>query len=729
MGVGRIWALAVLAAGIWLLSVHGQSRPFPSGLDAGPAQFSAARAEAVLSRVLGEQHPHPAGSPENAAVRARILQELSAMGIQARTQTGMHCYAERRWNLLPCATVTNIIAGVAPGAGKQVVLMAHYDSVAAGPGAGDDGAGVAILLETIRALKARGIEGGAEHSVIALFTDGEENGLVGAGLFLRDAAARAKTGAVVNVEARGNQGPSYLFQTGAGNLPLIDIYRRHLPQYAASSLYGEIYKYMPNDTDMTPFLGAGITGYNFAFIGNVAHYHTPLDRREHLDHSSLQQEGDAALAMTDALARTDIAKLHGPDAIYLDVLGRWLPRLPVDWALPLAIAAFLVIALAGLVTPRGRRELPQPFLAALMPLLLLAGCVGLGFVLHGLAVWISGEPDPSYAYPIWMRGSLAFGVLAVALLASRRAGAIACWLWYAGLAIVSAIWAPGLSPYFLFPSLVAAPLLLVTARGGRSVALFLAALAALLIWLGLTAGVEPIMGLKVHALFTVTAGFALLGLLPLLRMAGPWGWSFTAALLLALVLAVTAGLQPAFTEHAPMRLNLRYVEQDGQARWIADPVAHLPDSLRAAARFSDSPERFAEQGGYVAPAGPARFPAPSASVHRAGNEVSLELNAAGDGVALLVPKAAGLKSFRLGDVTVPASGRPVQISCGTPDCGSARIVLSFETSAPASLTLIARRRGLPPEGAHLLKARPGWAVPSQGGDATLLARKIEIPAG
>jgi hypothetical protein len=83
----------------------------------------------------------------------------------------------------------------------------------------------------------------------------------------------------------------------------------------------------------------------------------------------------------------------------------------------------------------------------------------------------------------------------------------------------------------------------------------------------------------------------------------------------------------------------------------------------------------------------------------------------------------------MADATIAAAGRPVQISCGTPDCGSARIILSFETAAPASLTLIARRRGLPPEGARLLKARPTWAVPSQAGDVTLLARKIEIPPG
>ena len=65
-------------------------------------------------------------------------------------------------------------------------------------------------------------------------------------------------------------GPSYLFQTSAGDGELVDLYARNVAHPATSSLYGEIYKYLPNDTDLTPFLQAGFTGYNFAFIGNVA---------------------------------------------------------------------------------------------------------------------------------------------------------------------------------------------------------------------------------------------------------------------------------------------------------------------------------------------------------------------------------------------------------------------------------------------------------------------------
>jgi len=440
-----------------------------------------------------------------------------------------------------------------------------------------------------------------------------------------------------------------------------------------------------------------------------------------------QVNGLSVLALADSLSHVDYDTLKGADAVYLDILQLWLPRMPQAWALPLAIGLFLMIMLAGFLTQRGRRDVPQPVLAGLMPVVLLAGSLGMGFVLHGLAAWISGEPDPSFAHPLLLRLSFAFGVFAVALLAAQRAGGIACWLWLSGLGIIVAIWAPGLTPYFLYPSLVAAPLLLTTVRGGRGAALFIAALAAALIWIGLTAGTEPVMGLKMHPAFTVTAAFGLLALLPLLRPAEAWGWSAGACLLLAMGLAVAAGFQPAFSEKSPQRLNLRYVEEQGRAWWLADPVTHLPQSLRAAARFSAQPTRMLERG-YTAPAGKSQFPAPAALVRREGDRVTLNLNAAGDGVVLLVPEEARLKSMTLNDTMVKAGGQATAISCATSDCGSAHIVLEFGSSTAVELTLVARRRGLPSQGARLLKARPATAVPSQGGDATLLTTTLMVPA-
>ena len=84
------------------------------------------------------------------------------------------------------------------------------------------------LINAVREINA---EGGDPIETVALFTDGEENGLLGAAAYLRDSHARASTGAVINMEARGNQGPSYLFQTGPGDARLIDMYARAVPHY------------------------------------------------------------------------------------------------------------------------------------------------------------------------------------------------------------------------------------------------------------------------------------------------------------------------------------------------------------------------------------------------------------------------------------------------------------------------------------------------------------------
>ena len=70
-------------------------------------------------------------------------------------------------------------------------------------------------------------------------------------------------------------------------------------------------------------------------------------------------------------------------------------------------------------------------------------------------------PIPSFAHPLALRLALALGVWTLALLAARRATATASWLWFAGFAVAAAWALPGLSPYFLFPSLVAAVTLAV----------------------------------------------------------------------------------------------------------------------------------------------------------------------------------------------------------------------------------------------------------------------------
>lgn len=705
---------ALAAVGIWLLAAYVQNGPQPRGPGMALEQFSAIRAQTVLSRIQDAARPHPVGSAENAAIHARVQRELEALRIPVTVLQKRQCFSEPRWSAVTCADIADLVAEVVPGSGKAIILMAHLDSVPAGPGAGDDGSGVATVLEIIRALKASPVKSG--HPVIALFTDGEEAGLLGAAAFVDDAHWRGRAGIAINVEARGSKGQSLLFQTSPGDGALVDLYARHAPRLATSSLYGEIYKFLPNDTDLTPFLGAGIAGYNFAFLGDVAHYHTALDTVANLDPRSLQSSGDAVLSLTRALAARDLDTLKSGNAIYLDVMGVWLPRLDASWALPLSLLAFAMIALVG-----SRR--PPTSAGLLMPPVFLIGAVALGFGLKTAAAWISGSADPSYAQPLILRLALALGVWTLALLTARRATVTASWLWFGGFAVAAAWFLPGLSPYFLFPALVAA----VTLPFGIGWA---PALAAMLVWIQLTAQAEPLMGLGVTPLFMVPAAMGLLTALPLLR-ASPRQATICGALSLTAVIA--AGFVQPFDSQHPQRLNFRYIEADGHAVWVADPVRRLPDAIRAAASFSRSPERVAgnaDRNGYVADAGRPRFPSPTAEMSRSGTDIVLKLHgsADADAMTLTVPADAGLSRIVLDGKSIPAGGsaHPLLINCASPGCRDAALTLTQKRMAPFTLQVTELRYGLPPGGEALRKARGALGTPSQLGDAIELTAKLRI---
>ena len=190
--VARIVALTLVAVAFWWLAKYGYAKPPVLGADAPATVFSAGRAEATLARILGPERPHPVSSDENAAVRARIQKEFAALGVKTSTYKAFTCNAWRGFRAVPCATVTDILAEVVPGEGRAIVLLAHYDSVPAGPGASDDESGVSIVLETARALRARG--GKSLHPVLAVITDGEEAGLLGAQAFLENPALQGARG-------------------------------------------------------------------------------------------------------------------------------------------------------------------------------------------------------------------------------------------------------------------------------------------------------------------------------------------------------------------------------------------------------------------------------------------------------------------------------------------------------------------------------------------------------
>ncbi|HEV2682525.1 MAG TPA: M20/M25/M40 family metallo-hydrolase, partial [Rhodanobacter sp.] len=501
-------------------------------------------------------------------VRDRIRKEFATLGVKTSVYRGLGCEGRPARGYIVCGTTEDIIADVAPGQGRAIILLAHYDSVPAGPGAADDQSGVATILETVRALQARGMK--TIHPVLAVITDGEEAGLLGAASFLHNPALKARVGVVVNVEARGNQGPSQLFQTSPGDSKLIDLYAKNVPGYATSSLFATIYKFLPNDTDLTLFLNDGFTGFNFAFIGELAHYHTALDRRQNLSQSTLQMHGDSMLGVASGLMQTDFASLKGSDDIYLTLFGTWLPRLPMSWALPLAIVAFVLLLVAAFAPYKEEIGIGRRLLAfAIVPVaLIVAGAAG--WVLFKIAVLVSGEAFPGYAHPFWLRLALAYGVLAAVLLTVRLSGArmttLAVWFWIAGFGVVTAAFLPGLSPYFVFPALIAGVLLAAQAFAPdawhgwlATAALFVAALAMLVIWMPLVANGENIQGLVLHPTFTIPAALGLVVIVPLIAPPG-WLRLAGASAIAAFVCAIVAGLEPAYSTIAPQRLDIDFVD-------------------------------------------------------------------------------------------------------------------------------------------------------------------------
>jgi hypothetical protein len=329
LGIGLVVAL-----GIWL-----QQPPAPVPATAAATEFSAERAMQHVEAIA--RAPRPIGSANHAAARDYIIQQLRAFGFEPEIQktTAVNSTAAP---LFLAGTIENIVARKrGTGDGRAVALVAHYDSVPTGPGANDDGVAVATLLETARALTA-GPQ--LRNDVLFLFTDGEETGLLGARAFVAEHPWAKDVEIALNFEARGNGGPSVMFETSPQNGALIRALAEATSHPLANSLSYEIYKRLPNDSDLTVFKATGWPGMNFAYINGLTHYHTQLDNPENVDTRSLQHHGSYALGLSRYFGAGVSPVNPQDDAVYFDALGFLLVRYPAWLAAPFAVGVLLLFA-------------------------------------------------------------------------------------------------------------------------------------------------------------------------------------------------------------------------------------------------------------------------------------------------------------------------------------------------------------------------------------------------
>jgi hypothetical protein len=590
-------AQLLLIGAVALLAIYRLIPPAAVAADAPPTEFSSGRAMKhveAISRV-----PHPMGSQGHAEVREYLLRELAALGAspEAMTATALDVGTG---GLLRGGTVQNVLARI-PGTrgGKAVMLTGHYDTVPNSPGASDDGAGVAAILETVRAVKAGG---GLNNDLIVLLTDGEEVGLLGARAFVAEHPWAKDVGLILNFEARGNSGPVLMFETSPGNGRLIEEFAEAAPHPVSNSLLYEVYKILPNDTDFTIFKEANLPGFNFAYIDGVSHYHTSLDNIASLDERSLQHHGSYALALTRRAGGMDLTDRRTHDSVYFDVLGAAVVRYSKFWVVPLTALACLLFALTIFIGLRKRSlsvgGLVLGALAGLIGMLVAYGCAA-------LVVWAVGPVAPGNS-GIGRSGLLLAGLILLAVAAAaasyaffgRRAGnlnlLIGGLVWWVLSAVVTTAMLPTASYLFTWPlllALCAALFALVKRRqatapesatgesaaetsrlraAGRGWVFSLCALAAVILFAPVIYIVFVGMSLGVAAALTAVAALLLALFLPTLGLStASKRWLFPAAAACAGLVLILAGFLVAGSGTRPKADSLFYgLNADGgKATW------------------------------------------------------------------------------------------------------------------------------------------------------------------
>lgn len=321
-----------------LNSFHILHAPEPLPENAPPQKFSARRAFNHIRELA--RAPREPGSQNHQSARQYIMDVLQNLGL--------HPQVQQSWLLLnrvgsePIGVHLNNIVARLPGKYHRpaLLLVAHYDTNPNSPGAGDDTAGVATLLETARVLSK---SPKLPHDVIFLFTDGEELGLLGARAFVKSHPWYEEVGLVLNFDVRGSRGPVIMFQTSPRASYLIHTLAQMQTMPVATSLTDTIYRHMPNNTDLTMFLRDNKPGLNFAFIGGPWTYHTPLDRPENLSLSSLQHMGANAAYLSQALNSPIVFdRAFSEDVTYFNLTRRVLVMYPLKWVPYLAILILLL---------------------------------------------------------------------------------------------------------------------------------------------------------------------------------------------------------------------------------------------------------------------------------------------------------------------------------------------------------------------------------------------------
>jgi hypothetical protein len=511
---GLVMLVALLLVAVPVVKNLFPTRVTPASAPA--AVFSAERAMVDLEVIAKE--PHPRGSPALAEVRAYLVQELSAAGLEVEVQE--------------FGSLRNVLArlhGSDPSG--AIVILAHYDTVSTTRGAGDNSSTVAALLEIMRTLAAGPVP---RNDIIALFDDGEEGPDTFAGTkafvvkhpWMSDVRlAISIDSAVAGFISTNEVGP----QDNGWLVEALD------EAYTGGSWMsfsgGGVY-------NSTPFINAGIPVITLEDGYPFRQKHTAEDTPDIIHPGSVQQLGDQTVSVARVLGERDLNNPGSEQHTFFSLPLFGFFHYPQAWALPLGIAAaaLLLVALGlglwkGLITWRGLGvSLAAILLSAAVAFLLV------NVIKPELPGWFGWQTTRWHEWPevIPPNGWLVVTfidllVLALAsglyMLARRWSGradfALTGLLPFAAMAVVLGAAEPRTAYAPTWPVLVAAivwiavPLVKKLQAGwAKDLAVFLAALLTVMIFLPFVPGIVMADGMKSLEIIAAIEALLLASLLP-----------------------------------------------------------------------------------------------------------------------------------------------------------------------------------------------------------------------
>ncbi|MGE0868453.1 MAG: M28 family metallopeptidase [Kofleriaceae bacterium] len=247
---------------------------------------------AIVGKLAGQQDiapgirlAHRASVDERHATRSYLIDELTALGLSVSP----HDYG----------TGANVVATLpsTTGAGELIVIGAHFDSVAAGPGAADNATGVAIVLAAARYLREVSVR---EHPVAFVLFDEEELGLIGSKAYAAQLmSAGTPVAAAHNFDMLSFDGDGDRAVELWSPAPALTVLYQTHGARAGMPIQPVTFAY----SDHQAFLDAGFAavgvGEEFVADDHTPHYHKATDSFEQISFSYLASVTHLAFAVVE----------------------------------------------------------------------------------------------------------------------------------------------------------------------------------------------------------------------------------------------------------------------------------------------------------------------------------------------------------------------------------------------------------------------------------------------